>query len=166
MNMLCRVILPASLLATAAFPVSARAAPSSDPMQFFEGRTESVSTIKVVLKKPYRSRSIGRGTIRADGSLDLVQRVEEQGKPPRERRWHIRKVGPGRYSGTMSEAQGPITIREVGGRYRFDYKMKGNMSVEQWLTPATDGKSARNQVSVRKFGVVVGRSEGTIRKVE
>ena len=65
----------------------------------------------------------------------------------------------------MSEAQGPVSIREVGGRYRFDFKMKGNMSVEQWLTPAPDGKSARNQVSVRKFGVVVGRSEGTIRKV-
>jgi hypothetical protein len=165
MNMLSRVILPASLLGAAAVPASA-AEPSNDPMRFFEGRTESISTIKIMLKKPYRSRSIGRGTIASDGSLHLVQRVEEQGKPARERRWHIRKTGPGRYSGTMSEAQGPVTIREVGGRYRFDFKMKGNMSVEQWLTPAPDGKSARNQVSVRKFGVVVGRSEGTIRKVD
>ena len=92
MNMFRRVILPASLLAAAALPVSAQAEPSSDPMKFFEGRTESVSSVKVMLKKPYRSRSIGRGTIRSDGSLDLVQRVEEQGKPPRDRRWHIRKV--------------------------------------------------------------------------
>ena len=166
MNLFYRAALSASLVAASSLSSAAHAELPNDPMRFFEGRTESVSTIKLVFKKPYRSRSMGRGTIRPDGSLLLVQHVEEQGKAPRERRWHIRKVAPGRFSGTMTEAQGPVTIREIGGRYHFEFKMKGNVSVEQWLTPRSDGRSAHNRISIKKFGVTVGRSEGTIRKLD
>ena len=166
MNIFHHAALSASIVAAASVSGAAYAEPPKDPLRFFEGRTESVGTVKLVMKKPFRSRSIGRGTIRADGSLHLVQRVEDQGQPPHERRWHIRKVAPGRFSGTMSEAKGPVTIEEVNGRYRFNFKMKGNVSVEQWLIPLADGKSARSRVSIRKFGVTVGRSEGTIRKLD
>ena len=166
MNIFHRAVLSASFAAAASVSSAAYAELPKDPLRFFEGRTESVGTVKLVMKKPFRSRSIGRGTIRADGSLHLVQRVEDQGQPPRERRWHIRKVGPGRFSGTMTEAKGPVTIEEVNGRYRFSFKMKGNVSVEQWLTPMADGKSARSRLSIRKFGVTVGRSDGTIRKLD
>ena len=143
----------------------ARAEKIQDPMRFFEGRTESHSTIKVFTRKPMRSWALGRGTIKPDGSLELVQRVEEDGKPARVRRWVIRHTGPGRFAGTMSEATSPVTIEQVGARYRFRFKMKGNLAVEQWLTPLAGGRSARNQVTVRKFGIKVGSSEGTIRKI-
>ncbi len=144
---------------------SAKAAPLTDPLRFFEGRTESVSTVKIIAKKAFESRSIGRGEIKSDGTLVLVQRVEEDGKPPFDRRWHIRQVGPGRFSGTMSEAKGPVTVEEVEGRYRFAFKMKGSVSVEQWLTPLPGGKSARSKVTLRKFGVTVGHSMGTVRRL-
>jgi hypothetical protein len=134
-------------------------------MRLFQGRTESVSTVKVVTKKPFSSRSVGRGQIRGDGTLELVQRVEEDGKPARIRRWLIRRAGPGRFAGTMSEATGPVTVEQIGGGYRFRFKMKGNFAVEQWLTPAAGGRSATNTVIVRKFGVKVGSSEGTVRKI-
>ena len=144
---------------------ASHAAPLTDPLRFFEGRTESVSTVKVIAKKPFLSRSLGRGEIKPDGTLHLVQRVEEDEKPPFDRRWRIRQVGPGRFSGTMTDAKGPVTVEEIGGRYRFRFKMKGNVSVEQWLTPMPDGKSARSKVTIRKLGITVGHSEGTVRKL-
>ena len=145
------------------------ASPSSaqpiDAMRFFEGRTESIGTVKVAMRKPFRSKAIGKGEILPDGSLKLVQRVEDQGEQPRERRWHMRKVAPGRYSGTMSEAKGPVTAEEVNGRFRFHFRMDGGISVEQWLIPTPDGRSAQSKVTIRKYGVRVGGSDAVIRKL-
>lgn len=156
-----------SLAVAAAFFFSAPASaePVTNPMRFFEGRTESSGTIKVFMKQAYRSHSFGSGRIEPDGTLVLVQQVRDEGRPPRERRWKIRQVGPGRFLGSMSEAAGPVSIEEVGGSYRFSYKMKGNLSVVQLLVPLAGGTVARSTVKIRKFGVTVGAADGTIRKV-
>ena len=147
-------------------PASAADEPKRhDPLAFFEGRTVSISTVKAIMHKPYHTRAIGVGHIRADGTLDLVQRVEGEGEATRTRRWLIKEVGEGRYAGTMSEATGPVNIEEVGGRYRFRFKMKGNLSVEQWLTPEADWRAATNRLTVKKFGIKVGSSDGIIRKL-
>lgn len=143
----------------------AAAAPSDGPMHFFEGRTEGSGTVKIMLGKPYRTRSVGHGRFQPDGTLLFVQRVVDDGQPPRERRWKIRQTGPRHFSGTMSEALGPVKIEEVGGRFRFRFRMKGNLSVEQWLVPLAGGAAARNTVTIRKFGVKVGTSEGMLRKL-
>lgn len=137
-----------------------------DPMRFFEGRTESIGTVKIAMQKPFRSRAIGKGEILPDGSLRLVQRIEDQGQLPRERRWRIRKIDAGRYSGTMSEAKGPVTVEEIGGRYRFRFRMESSVSVEQWLTPAPGNRSAQSKITIRKYGVLVGRSEAVIHKLD
>lgn len=155
--------------ATLAFSMSASsgaAAKISDPLRFFEGRTETLSTVKVLTKKPFRSRSIGRGKMLSDHSLDLLQQVEDEGQPPRERRWKIRQVGPGRFVGTMSEAIGPVTIDETPNGYRFRFKLKDHMAVEQLLTPIGSGSAARTVTIVRKFGIKVAKSEGTLRKLD
>lgn len=157
------MLLPAALACLA--PASAHAQKAIDPLRFFEGRTDSEGMVKVMLSKPHRMHSIGDGRIEADGSLSLVQKVEEEGKPARERRWHIRATGPGRFSGTMSEASGPVTIEEIDGRYRFRFKMKGGLNVEQWLTPLPGGASARNTLLVKKLGVTVATGDGVIRKL-
>lgn len=136
----------------------------TDPLRFFEGRTEYVSTMKLLAKKPYRSRTLGHGEIADDGSLRLIQKVHDEGKPAHERRWHMRKVGPGRFAGTMSQAKGPVTVDEVDGRFRFRFRMKGGVSVEQWLIPVSHD-AARSRLTIRKLGFTVGRSEGTIRKL-
>jgi hypothetical protein len=138
----------------------------ADPLRFWVGKTETVGTLKIIMKKPFKTRSVGRGEMRPDGSLDLIQRVEDEGEAPRERRWRIRKTGPKRYVGTMTEAIGPVIIEEVDGRYRFRFKMKGNLSVEQWIMPNADGKSGRNKVTIKKLGMTVGHSEGTVRKLD
>jgi hypothetical protein len=149
-----------------AFTPSPAAAKTSDPIEFFAGRTESIGTVKIAMKKPFRSRAVGKGEIKADGSLELVQRVEDEGEQPRDRRWRMRRTAPGRYAGTMSDARGPVTVEEVGGRYRFRFRMEGNIAVEQWLTPMPDGRSARSVVTIRKYGVRVGGSDAVIRKLD
>ena len=158
-----RVLAPAAAIALVG--TSAPAAEPIKPMQFFEGRTEGSGIVRIFTKKPYRTRSVGAGRIHPDGSLTLVQRVQDEGKPPHERRWKVRQVGPRRFAGTMSEALGPVTIDQVGARYRFRFKLKGNLSIEQWLAPLPNGKAAGNNMIVRKFGVAVGNGEGMIRKV-
>ena len=136
-----------------------------DPLRFFEGATLGEGTVHILFKKPFKSRSVGRGKINADGTLDLVQRVEEDGRAPFQRRWHMKRIGPGRFTGTMSEATSAVTVDEIGERYRFRFAMKNNVKVEQWLTPLEGGQSARNDVTIRKHGIIVGRSKGTIKRI-
>ena len=145
--------------------VPAAAKPLVDPLSFFEGRTESSGSIKVLLQNPYLSHSVGQGHIAADGSLSLVQQVFEQGKPPAVRRWQIRKTASGHYAGTMSDANGPVAIDQIGDRFRFRFKLKNNLSVEQWVGPLSGGALARNLMTVRKFGFTVATGDGIIRKI-
>ena len=152
----------APLLLAAATPV-ARA--PADPLRFFAGRTETEGTVKIIFKKPYRSRCLGQGRIEPDGSLTLVQRVEDEGKPPRERRWRVREAGEGHWVAAMSEASGPVAIDRIGERYRFRFRMKGNLSAEQWLTPLPGATAAKTVTRVRKYGMTVATTEGTVRKL-
>jgi len=145
--------------------MGALGAPLADPLRFFEGRTESVGIMKMIMKKPYKLRSIGQGRIAADGTLHLVQQVRDEGQPPKERVWRIRQIAPGKFTGSMSEAKGPVTIEQVGKGYRFRFKMPGNLSVEQWLIPNADEKSGSSKLTIRKYGMKVASSDGTIRKL-
>ena len=165
MAVLRYAFIPVALAATASVPASAGSESRHDPLSFFDGKTISVSTVKVMMHKPYRTTAIGTGDVRPDGTLQLIQRIERAGHPTKTRRWEIRRTAPGRFSGTMNEAVGPVTIEEVDGRYRFRFKMKGKLSVEQWLSPNPGWRSADYSVSVKRFGIKVGGSEGTIRKV-
>ena len=143
---------------------SAAAASLTNPLRFFEGRTETAGTMSVVMHKPYHVTNIGRGTIGSDGTLLLVQQVRAEGQPSKERVWRIHQIGAGKYSGTMNEAVGPVSIDEVGNRYRFRFTLKGGFSAEQWLTPSSDGNSGLSILTIRKFGLIVARSNSTIRR--
>ena len=153
-------VVAVTILPSAAVADNARA-----PLQFFNGKTESVSTVKIIMKKTYRSRAVGTGRILQDGSLSLAQQVFDDGEPAKQRNWKIRQVASGHYAGTMTEAVGPVVVDEVDGKYRFSYKMKGNLAVEQWLTPMAGGDAAKSVVTVRKFGMKVASSTGIIRKL-
>ena len=159
-----RAIATGALLAEASPAGSLGVNTSEQPLRFFEGRTEMVSLVKVIMMRPYASRTTGLGKILPDGSLMLVQQVQEVGKPPHQRYWKMRQLDGERYAGTMSEAIGPVRVEKIKGEYRFNFKMKGNLSVEQWLAPAPGGRFARTKTTVRKFGMRVASSEGTVRK--
>lgn len=162
---LYRALAPVSLLTLSVSAAASAAGTANDPLRFFEGVTETTGVTKVVMHKSVRTRSVGRGQMKPDGSLYLVQRVEDDDRAPYVRRWQIRQIAPGRFAGTMSEAAGPVQIQQVGGRYRFTFKMKGNMSVEQWLTPLPGGRAASSDMTVRKFGIAVASSTAIVRKI-
>lgn len=147
------------------FGSSVPAVPLKQPLRFFEGRTESVGTIKAMMKTTHRVESIGHGTIDADGALTLIQQVRDEGEAPHQRVWHIRKVGPTKFAGTMSEAEGPISIEQVGDGYCFRFNIRGGLAAEQWLIPNRDGNSGLSLLTVRKFGITVARSKATIRRL-
>jgi hypothetical protein len=65
----------------------------------------------------------------------------------------------------MTEAKGPVTAEQIRGRYRFRFRMKNGISIEQWLTPLAGGTSARSLIIIRKLGIKVGTSTGIIRKL-
>jgi len=149
--------------AVAIFPGVAEAEAVS-PLRFFEGRTEMVSVVKVLMKRPYRSVTLSDGRILPDGSLLLVQSIHDERQTVQKRIWKVKQVGTGLFTGTMSEAISPVIAQEIRGAYRFRFKMKGNLAVEQWLTPLPGARVARSTTTVRKFGMSVATSEGTIRR--
>jgi hypothetical protein len=162
---LLSLLLCAAMLALPPAVRTQAATPVFQPLRFFEGRTEGQGQVKVVFKSPYGVRVHGWGRIDASGALVLVQDAHEEGKPPRQRNWHIRETAPGRYAGTLSDATGPVKLEVIGGRFHIKFRMKGGLGVEQWLTAAPDGASVHNSMVIRKFGIKVATLEEQIRKL-
>lgn len=146
---------------------AAQAPPRFDPIRFFTGRTEGTGRLKVVLRRGHPVRVHGRGRVAPDGALLLDQTVDEEGKPPRTRQWRIRRTAPGRYAGTLTDARGPVTVESIGNRLHIRFKQaSGGVAIEQWLTLALDGRSARNRLVARKLGIAVAHLDETIRKLD
>jgi len=141
------------------------AKPTTDPFSFFEGVTDTVGTLKVLMHSPVHTHCVSRGELRPDGSLSMVQRVEDQGAQPYLRQWLVRRIAPGHFVGTMSQAIGPVAIDQIDNRYRFRFRMNGGLSVEEWLTPLPGGRAATSTISVHKFGIPVASSDGIVRKI-
>jgi hypothetical protein len=130
---------------------------------FFEGRSEGRARLKIAFRTSEAVRVESVGRVERD-TLVLRQTIFEGTKPAREREWRIREVTPGRYAGTLSDAEGPVTGEALPGRLHLAFRMKGGVAAEQWLTLAPDGRSAHNVLTARKFGIVVAALEETIRK--
>lgn len=165
------LLTPAALLlsACAAAPDPQQpdlSAPTFPVMSFFEGRTEGSGVLKVAMRSPQPISVQSHGRIGAGETLSVHQTIVEGDKPARTREWRIREVAPGRYSGTLSDASGPVTGEATGNRLHLTFRMNGGLDAEQWLTLAPDGRSARNVMIVRKFGLTVATLEETIRKVD
>ena len=157
-----RIFLP--ILLAVATPAAADPPPRFDPIVFFAGHTEGTGDMKIVMHGIQAMAVHGHGTVDADGTLVLDQVVDRHGQPPREREWRIRPTTPGHYAGTLTDAVGPVAGEAIGDRLHLAYRMKGGLAVEQWLTLAPDGGSARNVMRVRKLGMVVAHLDETIRR--
>ena len=140
--------------------------PRFDAIRFFTGTSEGQARLKVLLSRYRAVRVRSTGRVGADGVLTLDQRIEQEGKAPRTRQWRIREVAPGRYTGTLTDAAGPIVGEARGAELTLSYRAKGGVAIEQRLTLAADGRSARNRLIARKLGVTVAKLEETIRKTD
>lgn len=153
----------ALLLVTAATVASA--APKLDMTDFFTGRTHAENVLKVAMKRPEKLivDSVGR---KEGDSFVLIDRVRESDKPMRTRKWVMKPAGPNRYSGTLSDATGPVEVRVNGNRATIQYVMKGGLKVRQEMELQADGRTLSNRVQVRKFGLKFASVEGKIRKLD
>jgi hypothetical protein len=139
---------------------------SSAHERFFVGRTEGEGTVRVILSGSHGVRDETRGRLERDGTLVLDQVVREEGKPPRRRTWRIRRSGPDRVTGTISDARGAVTGEVEGNVLHLRYRSVEGPSVEQWITLRPGGRLAHNRMTFRRFGVTVATVEETIRRVE
>ena len=135
------------------------------PESFFAGKTEGVGTVRVAGSGRHALHVLGTGRVETDGALLLDQLVDEDGKPPEQREWRIRRVSPGRYAGTLSDAAGPVAGEIDGNMLHLRFRMAGGLDAEQRLYLQRDGRTAINRMTVRKLGLVVAVIEETIRKV-
>ena len=143
----------------------AAAAAQFDPVEFFRGRTQGIGTLKAAFQKPKTIRVDSVGTVQKDGALLLSQTIHEPGKAPRIRTWRMRREGADRYSGTLSDAKGPVRVNVEAGAIRIRYRDKDNLDFDQRLT-AAGPREIRNRMTVKRFGIRVATFDEVIRKLD
>jgi hypothetical protein len=158
-----RTAIAIAALALTAAP--AVAAPKLDMLAFFTGKTHAENVMRVALKKPAKLVVDSFGGKGDRGDFVLVDTVREEGQPVRTRKWVMKLVAPGHYTGALSDAVGPVDVQVDGSRAVIRYKMKGGLNVTQQLD-MQDGRTMSNRVNVRKFGLKFASVEGTIRKLD
>ena len=123
-----------------------------DPVAFFTGATQGRGMLKEMLGKEKRTSVQSVGRVDKQGLLILDQQVAVEGDPLRQRHWRLKQVAPGRFSGTLSDARGPVEVEVAGQSVRIRYRMKGNLRVEQTLTPLPGHRAVNNVATFHKWG--------------
>ena len=150
-----------------AFATSAAADPGKlDMTAFFTGRSHADNVLKVAFKgsTPLLVDSVG-GT-GDKGDFVLIDTVHEGTKPVRQRKWIMRQAGPNHFTGSLTDAVGPVDVQIDGDTATIRYVMKGGLKIEQHLKLSADGRTLSNQVVAKKVGLKFARVEGIVRKVD
>lgn len=142
------------------------AAPLSVPEQFFVGRTEGTGVVHIILSGRHGVRVRTRGRMDPDGALRLEQVVEEEGKPVRRRTWRLVRSGNNRFTGTISDARGPVTGSVAGRVLTLNYRSREGPNVEHRITIRPDGRTAHNLTRFRRFGFTIATVDEVIRRLD
>lgn len=137
-----------------------------DPFVFFSGSTRGDGTLKVAMKgsEPFKVESRGRAEGKDGFVLDQV--IHQGSKPPKQRRWFLRAISPNTLVGTISDSPGTVRGKIVGNSLVLNYPVKGGLRAEQVMTPEGNGRTVRNNIVVRKLGMVVAKVQEVIRKLD
>ena len=138
------------------------AAPVFDPVSFFAGPTRGTGSLKVILHRRQRMLVIGSGVAGPAGSIVLDQEVRRGHEAPTHRMWRLQAVGGGRYTGTLTDAVGPVIAKVDGNRLHLRFAMKDGLRAQQWLYVQAGGQVARNRMVVTKLGFPVASLDETI----
>ena len=151
----------------AALLLAASSAPQQlDMTAFFSGKTHADNVIKIALHPPHKLIVDSIGGRNKEGEFVLIDTVQEEGKPERKRVWAMHPVGPGHFTGSLSDAVGPVDVVVAENKATIRYVMKdGNMKIEQQLALQPNG-TLSNTVVARKFGLKFATVAGTIRKLD
>jgi hypothetical protein len=154
--------LPLLLTACTSVQLPAGSAPL-DPIAFFTGETRGIGTLDPIVGRSVPISVESRGTAEA-GGLRLVQRIREGTKPGRVRTWTMRKVAPGRYTGTLTDASGLVELTVSGARAYVRYRTPSGLAISQQLALQPDGRTILNHLEAHRFGIRLAVLDETIRK--
>ncbi|HEY4071281.1 MAG TPA: DUF3833 family protein [Sphingomicrobium sp.] len=162
-----RVLICLAVAALAAgTSVSADSGPKLDMISFFTGKTHGENIIKISMHKPHKMIVDSVGGHNKEGEFVLIDNVQEEGKPARKRTWAMRAAGTNRFTGSLSDAQGPVDVLIDGDTATIQYTMKeGGLKIVQTLQLQPNG-TIINRTTARKFGMKFGQVDGTIRKLD
>ena len=135
-----------------------------DPVQFFSGHSIGEAKLHLITGAQRQVSVDSMGTPDRHGGIVLDQAIREEGKPPRSRRWVLDPAGDNRWSGTLSDAKGPVEVERTPIDVSIRYRMKSGPDVVQHLKLAADG-TAENHMSVTRFGLEVATLDERIRKL-
>jgi len=147
-------------------PAAADPGPKLDMMEFFTGKTHADNVIRIALRHPHKMIVDSTGGRNKEGEFVLIDNVQEEGKPARKRVWAMKPSGDNHFTGSLSDASGPVDVTINGTTATIRYTMKdGGLKIEQQLQLKSDGTLA-NHVIARKFGMKFAEADGTIRKMD
>lgn len=144
----------------------AAAAQPLDLTAFFTGRTHGENDLRIVF------RSTSKLVVDSVGRLDgkefvLIDTVHEEGKPVRMRKWVMRAISPNHYTGTLTDAVGPVDILVLGRTATIRYVMRdGRLNVVEQMILQPDGRTLANHVVAKKVGITFAHVDGFIRKLD
>ncbi len=157
-------LLALAACTAAAPPEAMQPGPAFDPVAFFTGPTHGEGKLDQVMKGVRTVTVDSVGKPEKNGTLTLTQRIAMQGDPPRTRVWKFRQIAPGRYTGSLTDASGPVETVAIGRAIRIRYPMKGGLQVEQWLIALPGGRAIDNRMTVHKWGMRVATLRERIEK--
>lgn len=138
----------------------------SAPERFFAGRFEGAGTVHIIFSGRQNVRDVGRGRIERDGTLVIDQVVQQEGAEPRRRHWRLTRIGPTRFTGTITDVRGAVSGEIRGNVLHLSYRSVHGPSVEQQITLHPNGRTAHNRMVFRRFGIRMATVETTIRRLD
>jgi len=160
-------LVAAALLGAAAAASAAPDPPKLDMLAFFTGRTHADNIIKIALHSPHKLIVDSIGGHNKEGEFVLIDTVHEEGKPVRTRTWVMHPVGPDHFTGSLSDAVGPVDVVVRGNSATISYIMRdGHLRIAQQMELEENGKSLSNHVVAKKFGLTFAHVDGTIHKLD
>lgn len=132
------------------------------PHNGFIGHSEGNGTLGLFLVKRRHFDVESNGYDQPDGTFRLDQTVTFQGKPSQQRTWILKTISQDHYTGTLSDAAGPVTGQTNGSRLQLKYRVKGPLIMHQTLKLVPDGKTIDNVGKITFLGITVGHLHETI----
>lgn len=150
-------VLLSGCLASRASLGPATDSPVFDPGAFFVGRSSGEGQLSIRGRgtQPVSVESVG--TRQPDGSVRLVQSIRRGADAPTERTWSLRPVTETEWTGTLTEATGPVTARVDGNELRIHYRTGPFTAVDQRLRLQPGGDVALNRLTVTLLGLPIAR---------
>lgn len=140
--------------------------PVFDPAEFFVGRSSGEGRLSIRTRGTDTVRVESVGTRQPDGAIRLVQTIRRGGGDPYQRTWTLRPVSATEWTGTLTEAEGPVRVTVDGNELRIRYRTGTFTTIDQRLLLQPGGRVALNRLTATVLGVTIARLSERIEKAK